>query len=769
VPLTPLIGRTEELELVRAALEQGARLVTLTGPGGAGKTRLAIELVHDGGPRFDGVVWVSLAHVREEQALISTLAQSLGCGLADDLRMVRDAIARLGPRSLLLVLDNLEQLPEAGATVGALLASCPTLTVLATSRGRLRVTGERAIPLGPLQLPEMHATIAQADLAESMAVRLFVERARAVRPGFVLDAATASIVADICRMVDSLPLAIELAAARLAHLEPETLAAMLQDRLRVLIGGNLDLPPRQRQIRDTIAWSYDLLSAEEQGLFRRLAVFRGGFSLIAAAAIAGPTQGDTPGQIETTDLLGRLVEISLVQFQPAEQPAREARYTLLETVRAFALGRAEAEEDMLALRERHARWYLTFAQQHAFSYASPAYTRDLARMGAEGANISDAMQWFAASNNGDCLLLMCSELVQTWHARGYSRAEIDLMERALAEASQAPTRVRSRAMIGLAYLIHRQPDAGDRATELAKAGLEIDRGSVDGARMLEDLVINAVVASYRGDLDSAEAFLNEALGVIASMPDEGLANRYAADVEHMLGGYARRRGDHSLAQEHQVRAVTLGREAGDRWIELDAVLALGRLAWEHHDPDAAIDWYRQGFDATWPTGHPIVDAHAVAGIASAAVLLHRLEQAAKLLGAATATLRRGGIIAQLPLDADPIALAEAAVRQTVSPSDWLAWSAKGARWSIAETRQACEEILALESPARGKPTVTLTRREADILPLLALGLTHRAIGERLYIGERTVDSHVARLFAKLDVHSRSAALTLAKELDLLQS
>jgi predicted ATPase len=585
VPPTRLIGREAELARATALLRgEGVRLLTLTGPPGVGKTRLALALAHDlrdadgapdGAPLPDGVALVPLAAVADPALVLPAVAAGLGVPEPRSGGSTLDALAgRLAGRRLLLVLDNLEQLTAAAPDVAALLARCPGLAVLATSRAPLRLRGEREFPVPPLALPDAAAPDGwagpdRAALEACPAVALFLERAGDARSDPAPTDADLAAVAELCRRLDGLPLAIELAAARAKVLPPRALLARLTRALPLLTEGARDLPARQRTLRDAIAWSYDLLEPGEQALFRRLAVFPGDFDFAAAGAVdAGPG---------TLDALARLVDHSLVRLAPA--PDGEPRFHLLETLREFAGERLAERGGEAAARRGHARHFLALAERAAAQLHGPRQGAWLDYLERERHNLRAALRWALDRGEASVGLRLGAALWWFWFVRGRWQEGRSWLAALLALPSPGgdgddPTaRARSRALTGAGFLAEYM-DHSSAALELLAAGQAAAAAAGDVPGVALALQGQGTVAGHNGNHGRARPLLRRAAEAARAAGDDHLT----AWSLNTLGFADLAEGNWSDAGARLEEALSLRRAAGDDWGIATSLSDLGKVA-----------------------------------------------------------------------------------------------------------------------------------------------------------------------------------------------
>ena len=546
-PVDSLIGREREIAEVRQLLASG-RLVTLTGPGGIGKTRLAIAVAHAVTGAFpDGVCFVDLAPLRAPALLASAIAQALDVRETSAQPLVASLVAFLRDKRLLLALDNVEHLVEAAPLVSQLLEQAAQLTVLATSRMRLGLRGERSYAVPALAAPDPVPFPTDQVLAAYPATALFLERARAITPDVGLTGQDARAVAEICRRLDGLPLAIELAAARTMALSPRALLARLDRRLLLLTGGGRDLPERQQTLRKTIEWSYDLLAPDEQRLFQQVAVFVGGWTLDAAAAVLR-LDGDP-----AVDLLERLVSLvdqSLVTRRT--QVDGEVRFGLLETIREFGLERLADSGDEPAVRDRHAAWVVALAEQAAphLELANQAVWLD--RLERDEDNIRAALAWIRECGSAELGLRLVRALTQYWFIRGrlVEGCEQTLGVAELAASAAFPV-LCSDALTAAGYLAREYGDYA-RAYAVSRESLALSHRLHDRKRAADALVNLGYVALQQGEDDDARALFQRSLttnrelgnqqGIADSLSFLALTACYRGDLEE-----ARRLNDESLA------------------------------------------------------------------------------------------------------------------------------------------------------------------------------------------------------------------------------
>ncbi|CAA9434270.1 MAG: hypothetical protein AVDCRST_MAG03-3511 [uncultured Rubrobacteraceae bacterium] len=582
-PATALVGRERDVEAVASLFGRpGARLVTLTGPGGVGKTRLATEVARASlaaGIFPDGASFVALAPVGDASLVLPTVARSLlDAGEAEGPSSPASLRAHLQDKSLLLVLDNFEHLMGAAVEVADLVGACPGLAVLATSRAPLRVRGEREYPVAPLGVPDPTKAPGLEDVVGAPAVDLFVRRARQASPGFEPSEANAAAIAAICWRLEGLPLAIELAAARIRFLGPTALLARLDRALEA--SGARDLPERQRTMRATLDWSHDLLDEPERGLFRRLSVFAGGFDFDAAESV-GEDRG--PDGDDVLVLLGRLVEQSLVLAEPVEG-GPGIRYRMLEPIRQYALEKLE-EAGAQETRRRHAEHYLALAERARPHLNGPDQCPWLDRLEGEIYNLRAAIGWSLGGGDPEVALRLVAELWWFWYKRGHLTEGRRWLEEALGR-SATPGPARAEAFNGAGVLARNQADY-DRARALLTEGLALQRELGDGKGTADVLLNLGTVALDRGDPAGAATLFDESLSLRRQLGD-----RWGAALAlNNLGVAARARGDLADAASLCEESLEEFRALGDRAGIAMVLSNLGKVAEEEDAPARAAGFY----------------------------------------------------------------------------------------------------------------------------------------------------------------------------------
>ncbi len=759
--LTTFVGRRREVTAAKRLLS-GSRLVTLTGIGGVGKTRLALEVANDLRRDFpDGVWFVELSEVHEPDLLPDTVAAVFGLHDMATSSPMDLLVEHLTGRDLLLVLDNCEHLVDAAAKlVDELLRECPELRVLATSREALGVGGETLLLVQPLPVPDPTSPPTLEALPRYESVTLFVERARAAVPDFVVTDDNRKAVAGICHRLDGLPLPIELAAARMRALSAEQILQRLADRFRLLTAGSRVAPSRQQTLRLSVDWSYDLCSPDERRLWSRLSVFSGGFELDAV-------EGTCPhavGSGAVLDLVASLVDKSILTV---EESGSVVRYGMLETMRDYGLEKLDEAGERTECRRRHRDWYLGLAERADADWIGPHQVELIARLTRETANLRDALE-FCVSEPGEGArgVRLANALFPFWFCQGIFGEARRWFAQAFAASDEQPVWVRVLAMCVASQLAGMQEDFAAGGELVAQA----DRlAGAMGDPLARAMVAQAAgrQALYRGDLGRALAYLDRSLTPF----------REAGDVHRLIwalqaaGLVCGMTGDAARAQACHEEVLAITRAHGEREYRARAMYLLSLTLWRVGNRERASELFTEALLLTRSVGDQFAGAGCLESLAWGAAAARHGERAAILSGAAEALRQAMG----LPPVLIPTMLAwheecRRLCRRILGDRGFEAAFAKGMELDFVEAVDFALgrgdgvglSRVEMEAPTAPMRIVTvpaeppaLTRRERQVAELVAEGLTNREIAESLVISQRTAEGHVERVLAKLGFGSRT--------------
>ncbi|MFN8589969.1 MAG: tetratricopeptide repeat protein [Thermomicrobiales bacterium] len=807
-PRSGFVGREAERLNGRALILEGAvPLLTLTGPGGVGKTRLALAIGHDMASQFvDGAIWIDLSPVTDQNLVVNTIAAAIEVSPVADIPLIDEVLRHLHNRQILLLIDNCEHvIMAASAAIATLLAGCPALQVLATSRAPLRLRGEQVLPVDPLPLPAIDADL--AAMQASPAVALFVQRSGALTSRFALTAENAGAVRDICRRLDGLPLAIELAAGRSNVLTPAALLAQFSQRLSQLGPGARDAPARQQTMRDAIAWSYGLLDADTRRFFRRLAVFAGGFDIESAAIV-----GNTDPLTVVADL-ELLIDQSLILRDHRTETAGalgQPRFRMLETIREIGLELLIECGEYEQTRDAHAARFLRLSEQaERHLFGGPDQPQWLDRLEVDHDNLRAAFDWSAERWELSRCLQLGAALWVFWVAHGHWNEGRTRLRRALQSEAEDADMLRVAVRRGLAAIEFCLGNFSEM-TDLLEATMAADRRTGDKGGVAHALYMLGLAARKCGDLESAATYFEESLALYRDVDEHGgcpwcyrrpwcarsqtavmlgevayvaflqgddaravplleQALRFlremddqegSARVLRQLGEAAQRRGDHQRAAALFAEALQLYRGLGMRLNIANALLLLGdALRHNTRVPAASLDRSIECFDEALSIFRERDDLQ---GVVSALLAQARCAEERGNYAGSSALAEEALRLSQDVGDEIGMDEALALIRTSGSPA--TAENGSGDRPAAPFIRS--RELVPDQASSRARSsspasTFDLTRREREILELLCQRLTNMEIAAQLFISPKTTENHVGNILNKLGAPNRREAAAIA--------
>lgn len=807
IPWGSFVGRRAELASLYQLLHSGARLLTLTGPGGVGKTRLALELTARVADEFaDGAFFVTLQDLTEPEQVLGTVATALHVHESGTRPLIDDLGEALANKQALIGIDNWEHVLGAAPQLAELLSACPRLCVIATSREALRLPGEVEYPVRALSVPicdEQHPL----NAVQAEAVQLFIARGQAIRPDFAVEAGNALVIGEICALLDGLPLAIELAAALLRLFAPQALLARLKSvpdlagrspTMQLVVGGPRDLPVRQQTLRGAIHWSYNLLDIAEQRLFCWQAVFAGGCDLEAAEAVCGERVASSRPML---DSLLALVDKNLLQV---EQVDGEPRFWMLRTIREYTQELLESGIESSEVHQRHAQHYLEMVERAVPELKGPSHAQWLERFDREHDNLRAALSWSLEHGQVEIACRIAGELWRYWVVRGHSQEADRWLRRILAAPGDVPLPLRAKVLNGagavawtlgdlerartyhtecLALRMHMEDGPGIAASYHNLAIAAHDQSDIETAEMYfrksiaqyQDLSDHWGVADgllqlgnimrKRKMFDEARSHLERGCAILAELGDR----QGVGGACYLLGELADDQGDYEQARRYFTESKEIAAELGYVWGVALADHELGRIALDMNDFRQAATLLEASLRRKHELGNKLGVAHSLEMLACLAAAQRDLRRAGRLWGAAEALRLALGA----PLGEEARVSYDRRIafdRMAAKQKSFLSGKEAGAQMGLDEVVRYALEPSGAE--AQGAPTrrsfpAGLTAREVEVLALVAQGLTDAEVAERLVLSPRTVNAHLTSVYNKLGVSSRAAATRFAVEQKLV--